>query len=78
MDTSYVMGLDLGPPNEHTALAAAEQLCPGRDAHYHVLPFAALRVRRLRPGPGRFRDDPGRELVQVFPLPWLLVAIPRT
>ena len=36
MDTSYVMGLDLGPPNEHTALAVAEQFCPGRDAHYHV------------------------------------------
>ena len=45
MDTSYVMGLDLGPPNEHTALAAAEQLCPGRDAHYHV-----RHLRRWPPG----------------------------
>ena len=39
------LGLDLGPPNEHTALAAAEQHWPGRDAHYHV-----RHLRRWPPG----------------------------
>jgi hypothetical protein len=32
----YVLGLDLGPPGEPTALAVAEQHWPGRDAHIHV------------------------------------------
>jgi hypothetical protein len=34
--TRYVLGLDLGPPGDHTALAVAEQHWQGRDAHYHV------------------------------------------
>ena len=43
--STYVLGLDLGPPGEHTALAVAEQHWPGSDAHYHV-----RHLRRWPPG----------------------------
>jgi hypothetical protein len=43
--TRYMLGLDLGPPGQPTALAAAEQHWPGPDAHYHV-----RHLRRWPPG----------------------------
>jgi hypothetical protein len=43
--TRYVLGLDLGPPGDHTALAAAEEHWLGKDAHYHV-----RHLRRWPPG----------------------------
>jgi hypothetical protein len=41
----FVLGLDLGPPGEPTALAAVEQYWPKWDAHYHV-----RHLRRWPPG----------------------------
>jgi hypothetical protein len=41
----YLLGLDLGPPGEPTALAVIEQYWPESDAHYHV-----RHLRRWPPG----------------------------
>lgn len=47
MAAIYTIGLDLGPPGQHTALAVAEQRWEGSDgaAHYHV-----RHLRRWTPG----------------------------
>ncbi len=73
--TRYILGLDLGPPGEHTALATIEaEHRLGKDAHYHV-----RHLRRWPPGTSypRIVAD-GVQMTNEPPLRGTLLAVDQT